>query len=106
MIECGECRKCCQWGREGKRIGAIITTKEVMSNQYEFTKVASVFRLNVNHEGDCIYLGEKGCTIHDTKPEWCRTFDCRELFTSTEKNPFLRILCEGALRSQTKGEVE
>ncbi len=27
--------------------------------------------------GDCIYLGESGCTIHERKPQMCREMDCR-----------------------------
>lgn len=27
--------------------------------------------------GDCVYLGEDGCTIHDHAPAVCRAFDCR-----------------------------
>lgn len=28
--------------------------------------------------GDCAYLGESGCTIHETKPFACRLYDCRD----------------------------
>ena len=30
--------------------------------------------------GECIYLGESGCTIHDRAPQICRSFDCVRLF--------------------------
>lgn len=30
--------------------------------------------------GDCIYLGPSGCTIHDHAPAICRTFDCRRFY--------------------------
>ena len=40
--------------------------------------------------GDCYYLGANGCTIHDTKPAQCKTFDCRTLasitYTNSRKN--------------------
>lgn len=29
--------------------------------------------------GDCLYLGDKGCSIHDHKPQMCREMDCRIL---------------------------
>ena len=29
--------------------------------------------------GDCIYLGERGCTIWARRPRMCRTMDCRVL---------------------------
>jgi Fe-S-cluster containining protein len=28
--------------------------------------------------GDCVYLGEKGCTIYDRAPQMCKQFDCRK----------------------------
>lgn len=30
--------------------------------------------------GDCIYLGERGCTIHGRAPAICKEFDCRRFF--------------------------
>ena len=27
--------------------------------------------------GDCVYLGARGCTIHSWRPSLCRAFDCR-----------------------------
>lgn len=30
--------------------------------------------------GDCIYLGNTGCTIHDRAPAICKEFDCRRFF--------------------------
>lgn len=35
-------------------------------------------RLKVTAEGDCVYLGEGGCTIYERRPWLCRIFDCRE----------------------------
>jgi hypothetical protein len=35
--------------------------------------------------GDCIYLGPDGCTIHDHAPHVCGRFDCRELFLKSDR---------------------
>jgi hypothetical protein len=35
--------------------------------------------------GDCVYLGEFGCTIHDRAPYECRQFDCRETFRNSDR---------------------
>ena len=32
--------------------------------------------------GDCIYLGDTGCTIHDRKPRQCLEMDCRIIAAS------------------------
>jgi hypothetical protein len=29
--------------------------------------------------GECIYLDERGCSIHERAPSMCRTADCRSL---------------------------
>ncbi len=37
--------------------------------------------------GDCIYLGESGCSIHDRRPRMCKRMDCRTIarvFTWTQ----------------------
>ncbi len=36
--------------------------------------------------GDCIYLGDNGCTIYDHAPAVCRRFDCRRYFLSMPRN--------------------
>ena len=33
--------------------------------------------LKHKENGDCIYLGEKGCTIYDKRPVICKSYDCR-----------------------------
>jgi Fe-S-cluster containining protein len=37
-------------------------------------------------DGNCIYLGPDGCTIHDRAPAICRIFDCRRWFLSKTRN--------------------
>lgn len=32
--------------------------------------------------GDCIYLADSGCSIHERKPRVCREMDCRNLARS------------------------
>lgn len=34
--------------------------------------------IKFKENGDCIYLGEHGCTIYDNRPILCRSFDCRK----------------------------
>lgn len=35
--------------------------------------------------GDCVYLGPDGCTIHDRAPWACRDFDCRAVFKNSDR---------------------
>lgn len=36
--------------------------------------------LATDSNGACVYLGDAGCTIHDTAPAICRAFDCKALY--------------------------
>lgn len=40
--------------------------------------------------GDCMYLGISGCTIHDRAPAICREFDCRLFVASFGGRPGIR----------------
>lgn len=41
--------------------------------------------LDRHANGNCVYLGENGCTIHDRAPFACREFDCREMFKNSDR---------------------
>lgn len=41
--------------------------------------------LNRHANGDCVYLGANGCTIHDRAPYVCRLFDCRDVFKRSDR---------------------
>jgi Fe-S-cluster containining protein len=40
----------------------------------------AIMQLKHKENGDCVFLGEHGCTIYDRRPTVCRKFDCRVLF--------------------------
>lgn len=68
--------------------------------------------LAADERGACVYLGDRGCTIHDAAPAICRAFDCKglyerlaEVFGMREVNTAVarsRVLQVGMRRS--KGE--
>jgi len=41
--------------------------------------------LDRKDNGDCIYLGPDGCTIHGRAPWVCRDFDCRNTFKNSDR---------------------
>lgn len=43
-----------------------------------------------HRNGNCVYLGPSGCTIHDRAPAICREFDCRKLLRSIGGRPAQR----------------
>jgi Fe-S-cluster containining protein len=50
-------------------------------------------------DGNCIYLGSDGCTIHDRAPSICREFDCRRFFLSKTRNERRALLKSGMASS-------
>ena len=39
--------------------------------------------LDRKENGECVYLAETGCSIHDNAPDICKRFDCRVLVQIT-----------------------
>jgi len=60
-----------------------------------------VRRLKHKPNGDCIYLGERGCTIHERAPVICQEFDCRRLFLKFSRNERRELIRKGILDKDT-----
>lgn len=80
-VPCGDCRACC-------RNDSIFLHPELGDDpaQYEtiesYNPLTGKAQLMVAHKpnGDCVYLTDKGCGIHDTAPAICREYDCRRMY--------------------------
>jgi len=73
VVPCGGCRLCCQ-----KTPVMLVPEAGDDVKSYD-TVVGPDGRsyLRMRDSGDCIYLNDSGCTIHDRVPYACRVFDCR-----------------------------
>ena len=82
-VPCGKCRLCCKT--------LIVPLAQEEYDQYDWAwittrdgnRLGRALRRKPN--GDCVYLGEEGCTIHGRAPHVCRRFDCRELFKKSDR---------------------
>lgn len=56
-------------------------------------------RVMLQHKenGECIYLGEAGCTIWDKAPSLCKVFDCRKWFLKFTRAERRKLLAQGNL---------
>lgn len=82
-MDCGSCRKCCQHHEK------IVLTEADDPNRYQCSEVVpGVYALDHKPNGDCIYLGEKGCTIWGRHPEVCRVFDCAAFVKRMDEGAF------------------
>lgn len=51
--------------------------------------------------GDCVYLGNAGCTIHGRAPAICKEFDCRRFFLGLgDRNQRRRLLKTGLITKE------
>lgn len=52
--------------------------------------------LRQRDDGACVYLSERGCTIHERVPYACRVFDCRKLFSGHTRKERRELIRHGA----------
>jgi hypothetical protein len=84
-VPCGKCQLCC------KTLIVPLSLEEVDSGQYLWAWITTREGKRLGHalrrkpNGDCVYLGENGCTIHGHAPHVCQRFDCRELFLKSDR---------------------
>ena len=97
-VPCGTCTLCC-------RVHFVFLHEDEY-DQYEWgwclrngdpTKPIGRV-LNRKPDGSCVYLGDSGCTIHDSAPKVCREFDCRVLFMRSDRNGRRLAIKNGEVR--------
>ena len=92
-VPCNGCTACCK----GQRI---ILTKADRGEKYRIAPTIkgndgkTQWMLQHKPNGDCIYLGDSGCTIHDRAPKACRDFDCRKWFSAFDPAEQLLVFNE------------
>lgn len=94
-VPCGSCRLCCQ-GRTAVMILPDHGDDPAAFDTFEIPKIGAHF-LNHKPNGDCVYLGAEGCTIHGRAPFMCRTFDCREQHRMYTKAQRATLVAQGRL---------
>jgi len=80
-VPCGECRTCCS------HINAQLYPEEIKFYKNKFSKSDGKYHLKRNSNDTCVYLNDRGCSIHDHVPKVCKTFDCRYMGFFNIKNP-------------------
>jgi Fe-S-cluster containining protein len=87
FVPCSGCTLCC----EGD---AVKLEPEDMQKNY-ITEIHPYIKnsLMIAHKpnGDCIYLLENGCSIHDKAPSLCRSADCRSLALKFDFTAAMRL---------------
>ena len=74
IVPCDGCTACCR----GRAIRPLYPERGDVVEDYEHVYAdVDVPVLAWNENGDCVYVGPEGCTIHARRPALCRGYDCR-----------------------------
>jgi Fe-S-cluster containining protein len=74
-VPCKGCTLCCQ----GDAIRLEPEDRAIDYKTEPHLYIPGALMLAHKANGECIYLDERGCSIHDRAPSLCRTADCRNL---------------------------
>jgi len=87
FVPCNGCTLCCQGD-------AIRLTEEDKAEDYlteTHPYIPGALMLAHKPNGDCIYLAETGCGIHDRAPSLCRSADCRSITIKYDFNTAMQL---------------
>lgn len=96
-IPCNGCTICCK----GDAIRILPQDDPTQYQTVPHERYPGHLMLAHKLNGDCIYLTEQGCGIHDAKPQMCKELDCRDLARKFTRKQALKLI--GSLRVWNKG---
>jgi Fe-S-cluster containining protein len=97
-VPCGACNLCCKndaiivHADLGDDVESYITEESILGPEYRM--------LAHKDNGDCVYLSDAGCSIHDRRPYKCRIFDCRQLLVNSSRNERRRLIKKGMVNKE------
>ena len=93
VVPCNGCTLCCQG--DAIRLEPEDRPSDYLTEPHPYIRGALMLAHKPN--GECIYLGEHGCTIHDRAPSLCQSADCRSVAASIDLQTALRLHAMGRL---------
>ena len=92
-VPCGGCTRCCH--NDTVRLLPEDDPSQYQTKPHQHMTGALMLAHAPN--GDCVYLGPQGCTIHATKPLMCRQMDCRLLAQKITWTKARKLEAQGVL---------
>ena len=92
-VPCDGCTRCCKNDVIRLLSGDDPTLYKTVPHPY----LSEALMLDHAENGDCVYLGDQGCTIHDTKPQLCREMDCRNIAAMINYTQARKLAKDGTL---------
>jgi len=75
FVPCNGCTLCCQG--DAIRLTEEDNPADYLTETHPY--ITGALMLAHKQNGDCIYLDEKGCSIHERAPSLCKSADCRSI---------------------------
>ena len=94
IVPCNGCTLCCQGDAVRLEPGDMDAGYQTEPHPY----IRGALMIAHKANGECVYLNEHGCSIHDRAPSLCRSADCRSVA--------LRFEFENALRLHRMGRLD
>lgn len=82
-VPCNGCTICCQ-GYDAIRLLPGDDPTQYETEPHD--RFPGHLMLAHKENGDCVYLGSGGCSIHDRKPKICQEMDCRNIARKLSKD--------------------
>ncbi len=79
-VNCNGCTACC---KHDKIILGAEDDRSAYKYHNEWANAKQYDVLDRKSNGDCVYLSESGCSIHENAPGICKRMDCRQLYRGT-----------------------
>ena len=102
-VPCNGCTRCCHG--DAMRILPHEDASQWATEPHDRLSGARMLAHKPN--GDCYYLGERGCSIQQTKPQMCMEMDCRKIAQRISWTQARKLSEKGALSFDvwTRGRV-
>lgn len=102
VVPCDGCKVCCV--RETiilhPECGYVVASYDAAPIKNPITG-ATDMAIRHKPNGECVYLGDTGCTIWSRAPIICKEFDCRQLFARFTNRERKDLLKAGVLEKET-----
>lgn len=101
IVPCGGCRLCCinDMIILHPEDGDDVASYDAVACKHPLTgQPAAMLRHKAN--GECIYLGPGGCTIHDRAPVVCRRYDCRRQYLRFTRAQRKALIARGLMTKE------
>ncbi len=96
-VPCGSCHLCCKLMTPLRPEFGDKIEEYDWARWYDGDGTFRSFILMRKPNGDCVYLTDAGCSIHDRAPSICREFDCRSAWSNSDRNGRRAAIKEGRL---------